>query len=179
MKAVVSFLIALSAVAQAASLDHGYLAVGMDEGAAVVSFGEPRPRAYFEDEFIQSAPHTKSLLSSATAVKNRWRLVGVIRGKEIYDLVHEIQAFGGGWAVKTILLQVGAETFRPLFCRETQPAQWPVEDTFFSFTGADLLLVDRYVEQARIPGPYGHVLRYRARKWDIKDFRAYPELFRR
>ena len=179
VRTTVTTFLFLSAIAGAASLDSGYFAAGLDEDQVVVAFPDPQPRAYFDDKFVQTAPHTKNLLSNATSVKSRWRLIGVIKGKELYDVFHEIQAFGGEWAIKTVLVQVGPETFRPLFCRETQPGQWPVEATFFSFTGTDLLLVDRYFERARIPGPYGHVLRYRTGKWDIDDFRAHPELFRR
>lgn len=179
MRTAVLFLFFFSVITNAESIDSGYLATGLGEDHSIIAFPVPQPRTYFENDFIRAAPHTKGLLSNATSVKNRWRLIGVIKGKELYDVFHEIQAFGGEWAVKTILLQVGPQTFRPLFCRKTQPDQWPVKDTFFSFTGSDILLVDRYFERARIPGPYGHVLRYRAGKWDVQDFRGYPELFHR
>lgn len=172
-------LLLLTQLTHAEPLKNGYLAVSLDEDEKVVPFPTPMPRRFFSEDFVRSAPHTQNIVKNANAIKSRWRLVGVIYDKEVHDVFHEIEAFGGTWAIKTILLQVGPDTFRPLFSRETQPSQWPVEDTFFAFDGRALLLVDRFFENARIPGPYGHVLRYQESEWEAQNFTHYRKLFRR
>ncbi len=169
----------LSSPVFADSIRDGYLATSNGDGDdRVVPFGDPKPKEYFEVNFLAAAPHTKTLISASTSIKTTRKLIGYIDGKAIYDLVHAIQAYGGDWAVKTILLEEEGGLFRPLFCRETQPAQWPITDTIFSITGGSLSLIDRYRENAKISGPYGHVLISKKDGWIVEGFTKHPQLFK-
>ena len=177
---ILILLFALASSVFADLIGDGYLATsnGGDRDDRVVPFGGPQPQEYFEATFLAEAPHTKRLVSASTTIKATWKLIGYIDGRAIYDLVHSIEAYGGEWAVKTILLESKEGLFRPLFCRETQPAQWPVTDTLFSITDGSLFLVDRYREKARISGPYGHVLLATKDGWVVEGPTKHPELFK-
>jgi len=100
------FCFAISSVG-AQDLESGYLAVPTGGGidTAVVEFAGGKSRKYFENEFLTTAPHTKHVIASATKIEFRWHLVGYLNGMRIYDLFHTVEAFGGKWAVKTILLE--------------------------------------------------------------------------
>lgn len=173
-------LIALVTPAFADLIGDGYLATSNGAGDdRVVPFSSPQQKEYFETTFLAEAPHTKTLVSASTSIKATWKLIGYIDGSAIYDLVHSIEAYGGQWAVKTILLESDGGLYRPLFCRETQPAQWPVTDTLFSISDGSLSLLDRYSENAEISGPYGHVLIAKKEGWSVEAFTKHPELFKK
>lgn len=118
------------------------------------------------------------MVSAATSIKAAWKLIGYIDRRAVYDLFHSVEAYGGDWAVKTIMVESGAGLFRPLFSRETQPAQWPVTASIFSFAEGSLVLVDRYRENAKISGPYGHVILITKDGWAVEDFTKHPQLFK-
>ena len=181
-KTIMRFLILLFVLVSsvfADSIEDGYLATSNGDGDdRVVPFDDPQSREYFETTFLGVAPHTKTLISASTSIRHNWKLIGYIDGRAVCDLVHTIQAHGGEWAVKTILLESEEGLFRPLFCRETQPAQWPITDTLFSITDGSFALVDRYRENARISGPYGHVLLAKKDGWVVEGFTKHPQLFK-
>ena len=172
-------LFALLPAAMADGIGDGYLATSNGTGdERVVAFGLSKPREYFETTFLAEAPHTRNLAAKASSIKASWKLVGYFEGRAIYDLVHSGTAHGGAWAVKTILFESENGLFRPVFSRETQPGQWPVTDTFFSFADGSLALVDRYRENARISGPFGHVILARKDGWVVDGFSKHPLLFK-
>lgn len=174
---VLLFVFVSSAFAE--PIGDGYLATSNGDGDdRVVPFGDPKPKEYFEATFLAVVPHTKTLIGASTSIKPTWKLIGYIDGRAIYDLVHLIQAYGGEWAVKTILLESKKGLFRPLFCRKTQPAQWPITDTLFSITDGSLSLIDRYRENARISGPYGHVLFAKKDGWVVEGFAKHHRHFK-
>ena len=175
---IILILTAITLHTKAELTRDGYLVIkagGGDE--RVVPFEGTKDRIFFERVFLAEAPHTRSLIKAATSQQVKWNLVGYIEGHEVYDLIHEIQAYGGSWGVKTILIASNPGMFRPIFSRETQPAQWPIQSTFFSFARGQLSLVDRYRENAKISGPYGHVATFTADGWLVEDFTKHPELF--
>ena len=174
---VLLFVLISSAFSE--SIGDGYFATSNgDGGDRVVPFGDTKPKEYFKATFLAAAPHTKTLVGASTSIKPTWTLVGYTDGKPIYDLVHSIQAYGGEWAVKTILLETEKGLFRPLFCRMTLSAQWPITDTLFAITDGSLSLVDRYRENAKISGPYGHVLVAKKHGWVVEGFTKHPQLFK-
>ena len=172
-------LLALFSTAIAHEIGEGYLATSNGKGDdRVVAFGDSKPKEYFDKTILAEAPHTKRLAKDATSIKAVWKLVGYCEGKAIHDVFHSLTVYGGEWAVKTIVLESESGLYRPVFSRETQPGQWPVTDTLFSFQDASLTLLDRYRENARISGPYGHVILVRKNGWIIEDFAKHPEFFK-
>jgi hypothetical protein len=172
-------LLVLAASAYADSIGDGYLVTSNGKGDdRVVPFGVPKTKEYFDSSFLADAPHTKDLVDHSTAIEAKWNLIGYIDGNAVYDVVHAIKAHGGDWAVKTILLESDGAMYRPLFSRETQPEQWPVTASIFSITKGQLSIVDRYRENARIPGPYGHVLTATKEGWVVEDYTKHPQLFK-
>lgn len=176
---ILIFAFLLLATSFAEVIGDGYLATSNGKGDdRVVTFGKAKSREHFETEFLKEAPHTKNLMSAATSIRTAWKLIGYCDGRAIYDLVHSIQAHGGDWAVKTILTESESGLFRPVFSRETQPSQWPVTDTIFSYTEGSFVLVDRYRENAKISGPYGHVILIKKDGWAVESFTKHPQLFK-
>ena len=172
-------LFALLPAAMADGIGDGYLATSHGAGdERVVAFGLSKPREYFETTFLAEAPHTRNLAAKAPSIKASGKLVGYDEGRAIDDLVHSVTVHGGAWAVKTILFESENGLFRPVFSRETQPGQWPVTDTFFSFADGSLALVDRYRENARISGPFGHVILARKEGRVVEGFSKHPLLFK-
>lgn len=172
-------LFALLPAAMADGIGDGFLATSHGAGdERVVAFGLSKPREYFETTFLAEAPLTRNLAAKAPSIKASWKLVGYFEGRAIGDLVHSVTAHGGAWAAKTILLESENGLFRPVFSRETQPGQWPVTDTFFSFAAGSLALVDRYRENAGISGPFGHVILARKDGWGVEGFSKHPLLFK-
>lgn len=181
MLRITLILLPISARLFAQDISNGYLALaeGGDRDPVVVDFAESRPRLFFEREFLVKAPHTKTLVSSATKIDAVWRLVGYVEGTAVYDLMHNIEAYGGNWVVKTILLQTSDTEFRPLFCRSSQPGQWPINETFFSYSKGSLSLVDRFRENAQISEPTGSVIAKRNGHWIVEYPQEHPGLFRK
>ncbi len=176
---IILIFFSLFTASMAQIIGDGYLATSNgNSDDRVVTFGVSKPREYFESNFLLEAPHTKVLASEASSIKATWRLIGYCDGKAVYDLVHKIKAFGGDWAVKTVLKESESGLLRPVFSRETQPEQWPVTDTTFSFSDGALVLVDRYRENAKISGPYGHVILIKKSGWAVEDFTKHPQIFK-